>query len=313
MEPGLFLKKINVKEEILVLNRVIKNNYGFYQLKNIPDAKELNEYYAQKYYQGAAGSYDSGYSPEELQYINNKIEQKYQVISKFLDINLSKQKRFLDIGCGEGWALKFYKEKSWDVLGLDYSEFGCLNHNPDCHKYMLIGDIYDNINKLLATGNKFDCIWLDNVLEHVIDPFKLLNNFKNLVTEQGIMVIEVPNDFSVVQKYLSENKYISKQFWIAEPDHISYFNRDGLISICEDAGWKCVYTMGDFPIDFNLFNENTDYVEDRSKGKSCHRSRIAIENLLHSISAEKTNELYNILSTMGLGRQIIGFFMVGDK
>lgn len=127
------------------------------------------------------------------------------------------------------------------------------------------------------------------------------------------MIIEVPNDFSVVQKYLSENKYISRQFWVAEPDHISYFNREGLISICQKVGWECLYTMGDFPIELNLFNENTNYVEDRSKGKSCHWVRIVIENLLHSISIEKTNELYSILSMMGWGRQIIGFFMTGDK
>lgn len=296
-----------------MLNRVIKNNYGFYQLKNIPDPKELNEYYAQKYYQGAAGSYDSSYSPEELLYINNKIEEKYRVLSKFTNVISSKPKRLLDIGSGEGWALKFFKEREWDVLGLDYSEFGCLNHNPDYREYMMAGDIYHNINELLISDKKFDCIWLDNVLEHVIEPFELLSKCRKLVTEQGIMIIEVPNDFSVLQRYLSENEYISKPFWIAEPDHISYFNRDGLISICQQAGWKCLYTMGDFPIDFNIFNENTNYVEDKSKGKSCHRSRIAIENLLHSISIEKTNELYNTLSFMGLGRQIIGFFMIGDK
>ncbi len=77
--------------------------------------------------------------------------------------------------------------------------------------------------------------------------------------------------------------------------------------------WRRSIILADFPIELNLFNENTNYVEDRSKGKSCHWVRIVIENLLHSISIEKTNELYSILSMMGWGRQIIGFFMTGDK
>lgn len=295
-----------------MFSEVRKNNYGFYQLVNIPDSRELSEYYTQKYYQGAAGSYDSSYSLEELQYINNKLEQKYQVLSKFIDITSSNQS-FLDIGCGEGWALKFFNDRLWNVMGLDYSEFGCLNHNPEYLQYMVIGDIYDNINRLIADDKSFDCIWLDNVLEYVIDPFNLISRCRKLVANQGIMVIEVPNDFSVVQRYLIGKEHISQPFWIAQPDHISYFNREGLISICREAGWECLDTMGDFPIDFNLFNENTNYVEDRSKGKSCHRARIAIENLLHSISVEKTNELYNILSMMGLGRQIIDFFRKEEK
>jgi 2-polyprenyl-3-methyl-5-hydroxy-6-metoxy-1,4-benzoquinol methylase len=301
---------------MVVFNKVNKNKYGFYQLINIPAPQELDEYYTQKYYQVAAGSYGSygsSFSLEELQYINNKMEQKYHVLSNFIDISSSKLNKFLDIGSGKGWALKFFKERSWDVLGLDYSELGCLNHNPDYRENMVIGDIYDSIDKLIAVDKRFDCIWLDNVLEHVIDPFQLLDECRKLVTEHGIMVIEVPNDFSIVHKYLSENKYISRQFWVAEPEHISYFNREGLISICQEAGWKCLYTMGDFPIEFNLFNKNTNYAEDESKGKSCHLTRVVIENLLHSISVEKTNELYSILSMMGLGRQIIGYFTLENK
>lgn len=298
---------------MVMFRRVNKNKYGYYQLTTMPDSEQLNEYYTQKYYQESIGGYNTSYLPEELQYKNNKLEQKYQVLLDYLDMSSNKQRSFLDIGCGEGWALRFFNERHWDVFGLDYSEFGCLNHNPDCRQYMITGDMYDNIYRLIVADKKYDCIWLDNVLEHIIDPYQLLDECRKLVTEHGIMVIEVPNDFSIVQKYLSENKYISRPFWVAEPEHISYFNREGLISICQEAGWKCLYTMGDFPIEFNLFNKNTNYEEDESKGKSCHLTRVVIENLLHSISVEKTNELYSILSMMGLGRQIIGYFTLENK
>jgi len=296
-----------------MFNKVFKNKYGFHQLTNIPDLKELREYYTHQYYQDSIGGSKSSYLPEELQYKNNKLEQKYQVLLNYLGTTSESQKSFLDIGCGEGWALKFFYEKQWDVLGLDYGDFGCLNHNPDYREYLITGDIYASIYRLIETNKHFDCIWVDNVLEHIIDPYKLVTECRKLVTEHGIMVIEVPNDFSIVQEHLNKNGYVSKQFWINEPEHISYFNREGLISVCQEAGWNCLYTMGDFPIEFNLFNENTNYVGDKSIGKSCHQARIAIENFLHSISIEKTNELYHVLSMMGVGRQIIGFFVIGDK
>jgi hypothetical protein len=43
-------------------------------------------------------------------------------------------------------------------------------------------------------------------------------------------------------------------------------------------------------------------------GKGCHQVRVVIENLLHDISPEKTNEFYQALANLGLGRNIIGFF-----
>ena len=289
-----------------MFDKVIKNPFGFYSLREIPSQEELNKYYSDKYYQKPIGSYEKVYSDEEVQYINNKIEQKYLVVLDILQI--AGIPSLLDVGCGEGWALKYFKKKSWEVMGLDYSEFGCKNQNPDCLKYLMVGDIYANIKLLINDSRKYDCIWLDNVLEHVTEPLMLLENCRKLINDNGILVVEVPNDFSITQQYLFNKGYISKPFWVVNPDHISYFNKEGLTSIFDQTGWTCSFLMGDYPIDFNLFNINTNYVEDKSKGKACHNSRITIENFLHSLSPKKVNELYRILAELGLGRQIIGFF-----
>ena len=56
---------------------VKKNKYGYYELTNKPSEDELEEYYQKKYYQEEKGSYQSGYSKEEIRYILNKIEQKH--------------------------------------------------------------------------------------------------------------------------------------------------------------------------------------------------------------------------------------------
>ena len=122
------------------------------------------------------------------------------------------------------------------------------------------------------------------------------------------MMIEVPNDFSRLHQYLIDNNYIKKPFWVASPDHISYFNKDGLINLCNYAGFSVVKILTDFPIDFNLLHEDTNYIIDRSKGKKVHQTRIEIENLLHDISIEDKNELYLLLAKIGFGRNIIGFF-----
>ena len=221
---------------------VVKNRFGYYELKEKPTPDELEKYYAEQYYQGVAPSYQLNYTPDEIRYIYNKIERKHLLILKLFRESVKKAK-FIDIGCGEGWALQFYRQKSWDVVGLDYSEFGCKAHNPDCMKFVRVGDIFNNLKILVQEGIKFDYINMDNIFEHVLDPLQLLIDLQKIVASNGVLVIEVPNDFSVIQKYLYKNQYISKPFWIAVPDHISYFNKDGLIALCNEAEWQCKYLM----------------------------------------------------------------------
>lgn len=289
-----------------VSNKRIKlNSYGFYELAEKPSNEELKEYYARKYYQNNKGSYEAHYTDEELVYFRNKIEQKHSVLSRLLPP--SPGPSLLDIGCGEGFTLSYFKEKKWDITGIDFSDFGCKHFNPDCLPFLKVGDIYEQFLTLIHSNKRFDVIWLDNVLEHVLDPLFLLKECKKLLHPQGLVIVEVPNDFSVLQQHLLNKKHIDSEFWVVVPDHISYFNQQGLTALAEAAGLKNEFTMSDFPIDFNLVNPDTNYNKDKAKGKNTHRARVELDNLMHSISPEKTVNFYKSLADLGLGRQIITF------
>ncbi len=285
---------------------ISKNKYGFYELTNKPSEEELKEYYKRKYFQEGKGTYQLVYSEEELRYILNKIEQKYYAFKELLP---SKEKyNLLDIGCGEGFCLKYFKEKGWDILGCDYSDFGIKAHNPEYVNDVLSGDVNEHLTMLASEKKRFDVIWLDNVLEHVLNPLHLLQLCKRLIYDTGLLIIEVPNDFSELQQKLYEHKMINCRYWIAVPDHISYFNKEGLINICNEAGWFHQTILSDFPIDFNLSNPHSNYVENKTTGRGAHQQRVFLDNLFHGISIEGTNKLYQALADMGLGRQVIGVF-----
>ncbi|QMU28979.1 class I SAM-dependent methyltransferase [Adhaeribacter radiodurans] len=284
------------------------NKYGFHEVKEKPSEAELEIYYSQKYYQDTKGTYEKAYAAQEQQYIYNKIAQKQLVLEKHFNLTSLLPLSLLDVGSGEGWVLSYYKQRNWQVTGLDFSRYGCETFNPGCLENLLTGNIYENIQKLIAQKEKFTVIWLDNVLEHVVNPHQLLLNCRELVADNGALVVEVPNDFSPLQQYLKETGAIDSDFWVALPDHLSYFNKAGLLNIAADSGWDEVFTMADFPIDFALVNPDTNYVKDRSKGKECNQARIQIDNLMHTISIDKTVEYYRALADLGMGRQIISFF-----
>lgn len=286
--------------------KIIKNKYGFYELNKKPNDNELHKYYAEKYYQQDMALHKKTYSKIELEYIENKIKQKYHLIKNRIDEN--RKLKLLDVGCGEGYTLKFFKNMGWLVKGVDYSKHGIEMHNPDCLEDFEAGDIYDNLNEIVKNNVNFDLIWLDNVLEHVIEPLDLIRTCHLLCKKGGLLIIEVPNDFSKVQNQLKDESLVEKDYWVALPDHLSYFNLKGLKNLVEEANWIHYDSIADFPIEFNLFNPNANYVKDKSKGKGSHLQRLKVENLMNNISVEKTIEIYRILAQMGLGRQIISVF-----
>ncbi|GGH33063.1 class I SAM-dependent methyltransferase [Paenibacillus segetis] len=287
--------------------KVTINQYGYYELINKPDDLELESYYKNIYYQESRSSYSKSYVEEEIQYFKNKYEQKYSILLEH-NIHSCDTRGFLDIGCGEGWGLDFFCSKGWEVKGLEYSGYGCSIHHPEMLQFLTEGEPEVALKKLISENKKFDVIWLDNVLEHLKNPLEILKYCSLLLSEQGVLVIEVPNDFSIVQNRLLEKGFIKEEFWVVSPDHISYFNKDGLTNLCSDAELDCLDIISDYAIDFDLFNPNSNYKADSTLGPSSHNSRIEIENMLHSISVEKTNKLYRIYAELGIGRQITGFY-----
>jgi SAM-dependent methyltransferase len=240
-------------------------------------------------------------------YFRAKIRQKF-LAAQAVAGTFPKAPRMLDIGCGEGWVLAWFSDQGWEVRGLDYSRYACAHHNPAVADHMQEGDIPENIDRLVSAGEAFHIVWLDNVLEHSPDPSGLLRGCRSLLAPSGVLVVEVPNDFSPLQETVLRRMGRSEPFWIFHPDHLSYFNRDGLATLAAKAGLACRDVLGDYPIDLHLLCPSTDYVADRGRGKECHGARMAFELMADRISPERTNDLYRALGALGLGRQIIAFF-----
>lgn len=279
-----------------------KNKYGFYQYKNKPTEDELEKYYSEKYYQEELGNYNIFYSNEELEWNKLKSWLIYRETEK---IFTKKVGRMLDVGCGEGWLLnKFYKN-NWSVVGMDFSKYAIERYHPHLLNFFEQGSIYKLINRKIKEGEKFDVIFLGNVIEHVINPIKLLSSLQLIMTKKSILIITAPNDFSPLQKYLVKNKYTRDNWWLAYPDHLSYFNKKSVENITKKLGLKIKAVIADSVIDLNLLNNNSNYIQDVSRGGDTHIFRIRVDTFLASIDPEKLLNIYENYGSMGVGRDLI--------
>lgn len=83
--------------------KVIKNQYGYYELLNKPSDVELERYYKNVYYQESKSSYSKSYDEKEIQYFINKYAQKYNVLLEH-NILSNGNRAFLDVGCVGDWT-----------------------------------------------------------------------------------------------------------------------------------------------------------------------------------------------------------------
>ena len=292
-----------------------RSRFGYYEATLKPTSEELQKYYRDNYYQVEDGSYLLAYDEEELRYIRGQVAQRHRLMQHRGWLQQGPLS-LLDVGCGEGHALHYFSSLGWNVRGLDFSVAGCTQMNPDCLPWLTQGDVFENLDRLVEEGACYDVVMLDNVLEHVIDPPALLGTLHRLVRPEGVLVVEVPNDFSRVQMTALSSGWIDRAFWVCQPHHLSYFNAEGLQSLCSATGWSCSALMSDFPIDWFLANPNSGYIvpettgtgKGTALGKGAHRARIALENMMRDADPDGMNRLYEAMAGTGVGRSIIGFF-----
>lgn len=291
----------NMKKEI----SLEKTEYGFYQHRPLPSQEELKEWYSKQYYQEGIGGYQVSYTNEELKYFKLKAELIYMEISRLRDLKI--QKTVLDIGCGEGWILDRFFVEGHKIHGIDFSEYGLKSFNPQLLSFLEQGDCIELILKNVDEKKEYDIVLLANVIEHVLYPIDLIDKISNILSPGGVLVIIAPNDFSDLHQHLLDTDVIDQPFWLAYPEHMSYFNKASMEKLLYDKGFNVEAIVADNPIDINLLNKNSNYIREPEKGKNMHLFRVDMDNFLANISKDKLLDLYEVLGSMGVGRNLTYF------
>jgi len=285
--------------------RLRRHPCGFLEVVDRPTPDELAAYYANTYYQAERGSFRRHYPDEELHAIRLRIAQRATRAMALL--GRDSPGRLLDVGCGEGFVLSDFARRGWDVAGMDFSIAGVEAMNSDMVDRVEQGDLFDMLDAAIASGRTYDLVWLGNVLEHVLDPIALLGALRCLVVPGGILVATVPNDGSAYQEALLEAGAIDRRFWVAIPDHMSYFTADTLRATAQATGWDTLDILGDFPIDLFLAHPGSNYIAESTRGRDAHAARLRLEALIGSVGTEAANRFYSALAEVGLGRNLTAF------
>lgn len=281
--------------------------HRYYRLDPIPGDKEISDFYRKRYYDlirkgGRAcelGRLMAGGEEAQKERVWLR-ETLYNDITAVLD-RYGSGKKVLDVGCGAGEFVSYAQENGFDPTGIEPSEEavqaaqagGLPVSRCNLEEYALYGAGKEEL---------FDAVVMLNVLEHVPHPAGTIEHAKRLLKPSGILCVRVPNDFTWIQQ-VALDKLGKKEWWVAVPDHINYFNFDSLHHFLGNLGFTVIYSQGDFPMEMFLLM-GKDYVGNPEIGKECHKSRVSFET---SLPGELRRRTYQALAEAGIGRDCLVF------
>jgi 2-polyprenyl-3-methyl-5-hydroxy-6-metoxy-1,4-benzoquinol methylase len=128
-----------------------------------------------------------GYSKDFLRF-----NRYFHYIKKYGKMDLNSW--VLDVGCGPGPLEVYLKKYGFqNVYAVDYAEEGlkiARNNTPE-YEYFLY-DVKEI--DVLFTEKKFDLVFCCQVLEHIPDYRKVLQNMFDLLNKAGLMILSTPYD-----------------------------------------------------------------------------------------------------------------------
>lgn|GEM_PF-431875 len=133
-----------------------------------------------------------------------------------------------ELGCGGGKLLLDLKTKGYPVCGVEQDR-KALVFSKGLEVYQgTAEEIPVEIEK-----RTFDVVLMSHVLEHCLDPLKVMNNVYNLVKPGGYFICEVPNNEALAFQW-------SGVTWemLEVPRHLNFFTSSSLRAICEKQGFR---------------------------------------------------------------------------
>lgn len=137
--------------------------------------------------------------------------------------------RLLDVGCSGGGNLAIFRAQGWDVYGVDNSQAAIECARKVVGERAQLGDL----RTLGFPEQFFDVIHFSHTLEHLFNPLDTLLRARKILTNDGVLVIAVPNTGSFECK-------IFGRMWTPWdlPRHLYHFDKTTLSLLLQQAGYR---------------------------------------------------------------------------
>lgn len=174
----------------------------------------------------------------------------------------------LDVGCGEGKLAQLIKDKGCSVYGIDI-DHAAIQYALEKKRYLDAfrfnieqpSDNFAEYERFQKSELKFDYIVIADILEHTIDPTKVLTEISNYLKNDGKILVSIPNvNNADIILNLLRGRFNYMQAGILDNTHTKYFTKSSFVEWINDVN----STFADFSFDCNYLGGTfglTDYMD----------------------------------------------------
>lgn len=209
---------------------------GLYFIWPKPLFGENKQVYTKEYY--------NAWSLKDLGY-EGLARMKRDTFNPVLDIVAKYKSKgsLLDIGCAFGHLLEVAQERGWESYGIEVSEYAA---NETRKKIGVDKVMIGNFMDLSLPKVRFDVIIIVDLIEHIYDVNATFKKCKELLKDNGLLVIVTPDIDSLSRKCF-------RKYWPHfNEQHVIYFSKRCVKRILDINGFRLL-NMSNFKKALNFY------------------------------------------------------------
>jgi SAM-dependent methyltransferase len=143
--------------------------------------------------------------------------------------------RILDVGCAHGYLGRAIKAaRPCEIVGVE------LNEKSAQEAALHLDKVHcENVEtfKLPYPQGYFDCIIMADLLEHLVNPWKVLTEYSAYLAEDGVLIASLPNvrHYRVVGQLIL-GRWDYKESGILDSTHLRFFTLKSILDLLDLAG-----------------------------------------------------------------------------
>jgi 2-polyprenyl-3-methyl-5-hydroxy-6-metoxy-1,4-benzoquinol methylase len=247
-KPGPPVEEWHVAEKLLSLprERKVLRCGDVAWLHPMPSFEECKALYSEAYYacQDSACPL-SQIESQQLDYFARRVRR--------ISTRLGREPiTMLDIGAASGLFVRAARAQGVAAEGIELSGWACEQARREHGIDLIEGDL---IRDDLDIRSSYDVIVMNHVLEHLVDPLAYLDRIRDLLIPNGLLVIEIPQQFINPIDLLYRWAGYRRPYSLASVHHPYFYTVSSILRLMEMSGFKSERLITWLPEQvFHLYN-----------------------------------------------------------
>ncbi|HZP72238.1 MAG TPA: class I SAM-dependent methyltransferase [Gaiellaceae bacterium] len=144
--------------------------------------------------------------------------------------------RVLDVGCGAGGVGRSLRSRADELVGIEIDERAAAEAEQ-VYDTVVVGTVEDVLPGL---AGPFDAVLCYDVLEHLVDPERVLGELRACAAPDALLHVSVPNarHWTLVRDLVLRGTFGYTDWGHRDRTHLRWLTSADLVRLLEGGGWR---------------------------------------------------------------------------